>query len=82
MSPSDGKLGGWPRLIRFGAVRRDDAPRDTGPVTRRKISTQDRRITRSLYLDLWGRTPIEEYVFSIEDVLSNDTVDFFLYSPA
>ena len=60
MSPSDGKLGGWPRLIRFGAVRRDDAPRDTGPVTRRKISTQDRRITRSLYLDLWGRTPIED----------------------
>lgn len=59
---SDGKLKSWPALVRFSAVRKADEPR-TAPTAgdpSAKLDTQTRRLTRSLFLDLWGRTPTPE----------------------
>lgn len=57
----DGALRGWPVTVRFAAARKTEAPGATAaPVAADAIPTADRRATRSLYLDLWGRTPTDE----------------------
>lgn len=60
---TDGKLDAWPRLLRFAAVRpagKAPATGEGGAADVRRISTRERRLTRALYLDVLGRTPIDE----------------------
>ena len=55
---SDGRLSGWPDIVRFAVVRPAEAPTPGGDVTPLvEIDTRERRLTRALHLDLWGRAP-------------------------
>jgi len=61
--PSDGKLSGWPVRLRFSVVaKKSDAgpSATTPPVAAANVDAPTRRLTRELFLDLWGRTPTEE----------------------
>ena len=79
LTPDDGKLFGWPRLVKFAGIygggerRIDDAP---GPATR--VETYDRRLIRALYLDLYGRTPTEEEVRTMASLSLDKRVDHML----
>ncbi|MCE9637220.1 MAG: PKD domain-containing protein [Planctomycetes bacterium] len=59
----DGKLRGWPALLRFAAVRKavaTDPAAPTPAVPAAQVDVVTRRATRLLFLDLWGRTPTDE----------------------
>jgi hypothetical protein len=57
--PRDGKLSGWPVLVRFAATRPTEmtAPTGDGPVGAAHLSSEQRRLTRALYFDVLGRSP-------------------------
>lgn len=58
----DGKLRGWPGLVRFAAVRKAAvvSPEGPAPAATAVVDAVARRETRQLHLDLWGRTPTDE----------------------
>jgi hypothetical protein len=75
----DGKLRGWPALLRFAAVRRRDSP-DTpvAPGAAAQVDSATRRAVRQLYLDLWGRTPADDELARLAALPHERRVDALL----
>jgi hypothetical protein len=75
----DGKLRGWPGLVRFAAVRRA-APGTPAPAAPPSVVVDavTRRDTRQLYLDLWGRTPTDEELAAAAALPYEQRVDTLL----
>lgn len=78
--PSDGKLSGWPRIVRFAAVRSTPSASGAGtaPPTTAVVAPSDRRAVRSLFLDLQGRTPTAEELAALAALPHADRVDRML----
>jgi hypothetical protein len=80
--PKDGKLSGWPVLVRFASVRpaeRTDADPGTAPRAAH-IPSAERRATRMLYFDLLGRSPTEDELARIAAKPYAERVDQLLGS--
>ncbi len=58
--PSDGKLSGWPLRLRFAVIPKTGPGAVTPTAGSADVDPAARRLTRALFLDLWGRTPTEE----------------------
>lgn len=80
---SDGKLRGWPALVRFAVTRRAEVgpPGGTGTAPGAPTAVADsitRRATRRLFLDLRGRTPTEEELAALVPLPWEQRVDRLL----
>lgn len=82
MRTSDGKLRGWPALIRFAATRRPDATAAERPTvpgsSAPPIDSATRRATRQLFLDLRGRTPTPDELTELAPLPWSERVDRLL----
>ncbi len=80
--PRDGKLSGWPVLVRFAATRPvERAPGDDDrPLPALRLSSTQRRLTRALYFDLLGRSPTREEIARVAAMPYPERVDRLLGS--
>ncbi len=75
------KLGAWPVYVRVDATRvRETGTAGDGPTTEplAKVASVERRLTRRLYFDLYGRSPIEEELAQVAALPFEDRVDKLL----
>jgi hypothetical protein len=79
--PRDGTLGGWPLRLRFAVVPKPDASAPTASAPAGDVDPAARRIVRSLFLDLMGRTPTEGEVATWAALAPDERVDKLLASP-
>ena len=80
--PRDDKLSGWPVLVRFAATRPAEAGDGalTTPIGDVRLSSEERRLTRALYLDLLGRSPTPEELARVAPLSYPERVDKLLNS--
>jgi hypothetical protein len=80
--PSDGRLSGWPLRLRFAVVAKKSGADATATPTvpAADVDSATRRLTRELFLDLWGRTPTGEELGRWAALPAEERVDKFLAS--
>ena len=80
--PTDGRMGGWPVLLRVDVTRPKETTGAAAPVPAGRIESAERRLTRALFFDLLGRSPAADEVAEYAALPHTERVDRLLDTTA